>query len=290
MSGVVAPTDTNTTTKSVSLAVNKNAALAARIKRMMQSDEEVGKIVKTTPLVMAKALELFLTKLFKATADMALAHGARIIGPVHLKGAISDNDEFDFLEDVVKDVPDLPPPPDPAELAAKLLERVDEDGNPKKKKKKKKTTTTTNNNNSNEKKKAGAAGKKANAKKRKNADYDSEDDEEFDEDEEDTDAEEYESEDSEEEEEEKPVITTTSRSGRTITARSYAEGDAKKKKKKSPATKKAKKSPSPQKKEQEQEEEEEAAGDLAAGNLGSFDDDDLVGVAVPAEEDDYDEE
>jgi len=290
MSGVVAPTDTNTTTKSVSLAVNKNAALAARIKRMMQSDEEVGKIVKTTPLVMAKALELFLTKLFKATADMALAHGARIIGPVHLKGAISDNDEFDFLEDVVKDVPDLPPPPDPAELAAKLLERVDEDGNPKKKKKKKKTTTTTNNNNSNEKKKAGAAGKKANAKKRKNADYDSEDDEEFDEDEEDTDAEEYESEDSEEEEEEKPVITTTSRSGRTITARSYAEGDAKKKKKKSPATKKAKKSPSPQKEEQEQEEEEEAAGDLAAGNLGSFDDDDLVGVAVPAEEDDYDEE
>jgi len=289
MSGV-APTDTNTTTKSVSLAVNKNAALAARIKRMMQSDEEVGKIVKTTPLVMAKALELFLTKLFKATADMALAHGARIIGPVHLKGAISDNDEFDFLEDVVKDVPDLPPPPDPAELAAKLLERVDEDGNPKKKKKKKKTTTTTNNNNSNEKKKAGAAGKKANAKKRKNADYDSEDDEEFDEDEEDTDAEEYESEDSEEEEEEKPVITTTSRSGRTITARSYAEGDAKKKKKKSPATKKAKKSPSPQKEEQEQEEEEEAAGDLAAGNLGSFDDDDLVGVAVPAEEDDYDEE
>jgi len=290
MSGVVAPTDTNTTTKSVSLAVNKNAALAARIKRMMQSDEEVGKIVKTTPLVMAKALELFLTKLFKATADMALAHGARIIGPVHLKGAISDNDEFDFLEDVVKDVPDLPPPPDPAELAAKLLERVDEDGNPKKKKKKKKTTTTTNKNDSNEKKKAGAAGKKANAKKRKNADYDSEDDEEFDEDEEDTDAEEYESEDSEEEEEEKPVITTTSRSGRTITARSYAEGDAKKKKKKSPATKKAKKSPSPQKEEQEQEEEEEAAGDLAAGNLGSFDDDDLVGVAVPAEEDDYDEE
>ena len=289
MSGV-APTNTNAATKSVSLAVNKNAALAARIKRMMQSDEEVGKIVKTTPLVMAKALELFLTKLFKATADMALAHGARIIGPVHLKGAISDNDEFDFLEDVVKDVPDLPPPPDPAELAAKLLERVDEDGNPKKKKKKKKTTTTTNNNNSNEKKKAGAAGKKANAKKRKNADYDSEDDEEFDEDEEDTDAEEYESEDSEEEEEEKPVITTTSRSGRTITARSYAEGDAKKKKKKSPATKKAKKSPSPQKEEQEQEEEEEAAGDLAAGNLGSFDDDDLVGVAVPAEEDDYDEE
>ena len=122
----------NATTTTIHHQTNKNAALAARIKRVMQSDEEVGKIVKTTPLVVAKALELFLTKLFKATADMALAHGARIIGPTHLKGAIQDNDEFDFLEDVVKDVPDLPPPPDPAMLAAKLLERVDEDGNPKK--------------------------------------------------------------------------------------------------------------------------------------------------------------
>ena len=47
-------------------------------------------------------------------------------------------------------------------------------------------------------------------------------------------------------------------------------------------TKKAKKSkaPAPRK-------EEEA--DAAAGNLGSFDDDDLVGVAIPAQEDDYDE-
>merc|ERR1712100_136696 len=161
---------------------NKNAALAARIKRVMQSDEEVGKIVKTTPLVVAKALELFLTKLFKATADMALAHGARIIGPTHLKGAIQDNDEFGFLEDVVKDVPDLPPPPDPAMLAAKLLERVDEDGNPKKKEKKKKKKTSQ------------GGGKK---KRKKDDEYDSdeEDEEEFDEDEEDTDDEdEYESE------------------------------------------------------------------------------------------------
>ena len=159
---------------------NKNANLAARIKRMMQKDEEVGKIVKTTPLVMAKALELFLTKLFKATADTALAHGARIINPVHLKGAISDNDEFDFLEDVVKGVPDLPPPPDPAELAAKLLERVDEDGNPKKKEKKSSAT------NPKGKGKGGNGGKKR--KKNDEEDDDSEDDdEEFDEDEEDTD-------------------------------------------------------------------------------------------------------
>ena len=105
--GPPANATTTTTTTMHHHQTNKNAALAARIKRVMQSDEEVGKIVKTTPLVVAKALELFLTKLFKATADMALAHGARIIGPTHLKGAIQDNDEFDFLEDVVKDVPDL---------------------------------------------------------------------------------------------------------------------------------------------------------------------------------------
>ena len=39
----------------------------------------------------------------------------------------------------------------------------------------------------------------------------------------------------------------------------------------------------------EEEEEEEEAPSPAAGNLGSFDDDDLVGIALPAEEDDYDE-
>ena len=166
---------------------NKNANLAARIKRMMQKDEEVGKIVKTTPLVMAKALELFLTKLFKATADTALAHGARIINPVHLKGAISDNDEFDFLEDVVKGVPDLPPPPDPAELAAKLLERVDEDGNPKKKEKKKKEKKSSATNPKG-KGKGGNGGKKRKNNDEEDDDAD-EEDEEFDEDEEETDEE-----------------------------------------------------------------------------------------------------
>jgi hypothetical protein len=52
-------------------------------------------------------------------------------------------------------------------------------------------------------------------------------------------------------------------------------------------TKKAKKSKAPAPRREEEEEEEEA--DAAAGNLGSFDDDDLVGVAIPAQEDDYDE-
>ena len=53
-------------------------------------------------------------------------------------------------------------------------------------------------------------------------------------------------------------------------------------------TKKAKKSKAPAPRKEEEEEEEEEA-DAAAGNLGSFDDDDLVGVAIPAQEDDYDE-
>jgi hypothetical protein len=51
-------------------------------------------------------------------------------------------------------------------------------------------------------------------------------------------------------------------------------------------TKKAKKSKAPAPRKEEEEEEE---ADAAAGNLGSFDDDDLVGVAIPAQEDDYDE-
>lgn len=262
---------------------NKNQALASRIKRMMQADEDVGKIVKTTPLVMAKALELFLTKLFEATKDTALAHGASIISPVHLKAAVEANETFDFLEDLVKGVPDLPAPPDPAELAAKLLKQSENENKPKKKKKKasggakqkeKKTATTT-------------AGKK-----KKREEYESEEEEVDDDDDDETDKEdEY---NSEEESEEKPVVAkTTSRSGRQISTKSYAEEDVKKKTKtKTKSSKKvATKKPTKAIKTVEEVKDEE---EEANGNLGSFDDDfqalpiEQINANIAAEEDDYD--
>ena len=60
--------------------------LAARIKRMMQRDDDVGKIAGPAPVVMSKALELFVAQLVRVCADVATLHGAKTVTGSHLKG------------------------------------------------------------------------------------------------------------------------------------------------------------------------------------------------------------
>jgi hypothetical protein len=47
-------------------------------------------------------------ELVKSTADIALARGAKMISAGHLKACITSNEKFDFLEEIVQGVPDLP--------------------------------------------------------------------------------------------------------------------------------------------------------------------------------------
>lgn len=47
-------------------------------------------------------------ELVKSTADVALARGAKMISAGHLKACITSNEKFDFLEEIVQGVPDLP--------------------------------------------------------------------------------------------------------------------------------------------------------------------------------------
>eukprot|EP00873_Tetraselmis_striata_P036189 jgi/Tetstr1/456453/TSEL_004116.t1 len=85
----------------------KTHPLAARIKRMMQQDEEVGKIAQAAPVLIAKALELFLAKLCQDTAATAKERGVKTITASHLKLIIQSDELLDFLKDVVATVPDL---------------------------------------------------------------------------------------------------------------------------------------------------------------------------------------
>ena len=102
--------------------------LAARIKRMMQRDEDVGKIANGAPVVLARAMELFVKQLTTTTCDVAVLHGAKTIQATHLKGAIAMVPEaFDFLSDVVEGVADLPPPPDLNAMEAELKEKEMDD-------------------------------------------------------------------------------------------------------------------------------------------------------------------
>ncbi|GAB2277125.1 hypothetical protein Dimus_011832 [Dionaea muscipula] len=80
---------------------------AARIKKIMQADEDVGKIAMAVPVLVSKALELFLQDLCDRTYEITLQRGAKTMSSVHLKQCVQSFNVFDFLRDVVSRVPDL---------------------------------------------------------------------------------------------------------------------------------------------------------------------------------------
>lgn len=75
---------------------------AARIKKLMQADDEIGKVASATPAVAGRALELFLASLVDACVAEARSRGQSRVTPDTLAAAVAAHDSFDFLEDVVR--------------------------------------------------------------------------------------------------------------------------------------------------------------------------------------------
>ena len=94
----------------------KTSFPVARIKRIMQADEDIGKVAQVTPTVVSRALELFMIKLISAAAHQARgpadaagsSKGPRRVLAQHLKKAVLADKKLDFLEDHVSKVPDAP--------------------------------------------------------------------------------------------------------------------------------------------------------------------------------------
>ncbi|KAI3869500.1 hypothetical protein MKX03_033223 [Papaver bracteatum] len=80
---------------------------ASRIKKIMQADEDVGKIALAVPLLVSKALELFLQDLCDRTYDLTLRRGAKTMSSLHLKQCVQSFNVFDFLKEIVSKVPDF---------------------------------------------------------------------------------------------------------------------------------------------------------------------------------------
>ncbi|GAA5981188.1 hypothetical protein JCM11641_003141 [Rhodosporidiobolus odoratus] len=136
----------------------------ARIKKMIQADEDVGKVAQATPVVVSKSIELFLASLIDACVKDAEQRQSNKLTPWGLKRAINATPTLDFCADIVESIPD------PLE--------GEEDEKPKKKRapKKKKQIETDEEELEDEdeeekprKKKATAAGKKG--KKGQDEDY-----------------------------------------------------------------------------------------------------------------------
>jgi hypothetical protein len=56
----------------------------------------------------AKALELFMISLVTKAAAEAKSRNSKRVGAIHLKQAITKNEQFDFLNDIVSKVADAP--------------------------------------------------------------------------------------------------------------------------------------------------------------------------------------
>ncbi|KAI0919716.1 hypothetical protein AcV5_001702 [Taiwanofungus camphoratus] len=88
---------------------NKNKTTkfpVARIKRIMQKDEEVGKVAQATPIVISKALELFLAMIIDEANKVTAERGSKRVEAYHLKHAVETVDMLDFLKELVEGVPD----------------------------------------------------------------------------------------------------------------------------------------------------------------------------------------
>ncbi|EFX03264.1 cbf nf-y family transcription factor [Grosmannia clavigera kw1407] len=76
----------------------------ARIKRIMQADEEVGKVSQQTPIAVGKALEMFMVALVTKSADVARAKNSKRVTAQMLKQVVESDDQWDFLRDIVKKI------------------------------------------------------------------------------------------------------------------------------------------------------------------------------------------
>ncbi|XP_061407371.1 dr1-associated corepressor [Lethenteron reissneri] len=79
----------------------------ARIKKIMQTDEEVGKVAAAVPVIISRALELFLESLLTKACQVTQSRNAKTMTTSHLKQCIEAEQQFDFLKDLVSSVPDV---------------------------------------------------------------------------------------------------------------------------------------------------------------------------------------
>jgi len=75
----------------------------------MQTDEEVGKIAQATPIVLSKALDLFVQDLVKHTVEITKEKNGKTMTVGHLKQCVTAGQEFDFLQETVQNVPEVEP-------------------------------------------------------------------------------------------------------------------------------------------------------------------------------------
>lgn len=73
----------------------------------MQSDEEIGKVAQAVPVIISRTLELFVESLLTKTLRITNSRNAKTLSPSHMKQCIMSEQRFDFLKELVKNIPDI---------------------------------------------------------------------------------------------------------------------------------------------------------------------------------------
>lgn len=73
----------------------------------MQTDDDIGKIAQATPLLIGKAMEMFLARLCQNACAIATSRLAKTITASHLKAYVHSDEMMDFLKETVSSAADL---------------------------------------------------------------------------------------------------------------------------------------------------------------------------------------
>lgn len=79
---------------------------AGRIKKIMRIDDEIGKVALPVPVMISRALEMFVSSLLIKAGDVTMQKSARTLTLAHLKQCIYSDSRLDFLKELVKSTPD----------------------------------------------------------------------------------------------------------------------------------------------------------------------------------------
>lgn len=71
----------------------------AKIKKIMQTDDDIGKVSQATPVIAGRSLEFFMAMLVEQSGQMARQMNTKRITADIVKRTIMENDKFDFLRE-----------------------------------------------------------------------------------------------------------------------------------------------------------------------------------------------
>lgn len=73
----------------------------AKIKKIMQTDEDIGKVSQATPVITGRSLEFFIAMLVSRSGQVAKEMGCKRISGDVMKKTIMTDEKFDFLRELV---------------------------------------------------------------------------------------------------------------------------------------------------------------------------------------------